>query len=216
MEKPMRSLILSLLLCSNFAYADARTRLEAFANGLDALSGEFTQTTSDANGRLQEESHGTLALSAPRQFRWQYADPYPQLIVADGNDVWVYDQDLDQVTVRNQSNEESQSPLTILVDLSQLDRSYVVQAQKARDGLEWLQLVSREKEPPFKRIQIGFDATAPVRMELEDLLGNRTEWTFRKWARNPKLAADTFKFTPPAGVDVIGEATQAAEAIPLK
>jgi len=65
-----------------------RARLEAFANGLNALSGQFTQTTSDANGEVQEESHGTLALAAPRQFRWQYEDPFPQLIVADGNDVY--------------------------------------------------------------------------------------------------------------------------------
>ena len=213
----MRALIVLMLLISNAAVAgDARSRLEAFANGLDALSGSFTQTTADANGSVQEESKGTLALSAPRQFRWQYADPFPQLIVADGNNVWIYDQDLDQVTVRNQSSAESQSPLTVLVDLSQLDRNYVVNAQKPRDGLEWLEMVSREKEPSFKRILIGFDATTPVRMQLEDLLGNRTEWRFTDWKRNPKLAADTFSFTPPAGVDVIGEAVEAAEALPLK
>jgi outer membrane lipoprotein carrier protein len=213
----MRLFLLSLLLLSNAALAtDARARLEAFANGLNALSGEFTQTTSDANGELQEKSQGTLALAAPRQFRWQYEDPFPQLIVADGNDVWIYDEDLEQVTVRNQSTEESQSPLTVLVDLSQLDRDYVVQNLKDRDDLSWLGLTSRAKEPPFKRIEIGFDGNGPKRMLLEDLLGNRTEWAFSNWQRNPRLAADTFKFTPPAGVDVIGEPTEAAEAIPLQ
>lgn len=213
----MRLFLLSLLLLSNAVLAaDARARLEAFANGLNALSGEFTQTTSDANGELQEESQGTLALAAPRQFRWQYEDPFPQLIVADGNDVWIYDEDLEQVTVRNQSTEESQSPLTVLVDLSQLDRDYVVQNLKDRDGLSWLGLTSRAKEPPFKRIEIGFDGQGPKRMLLEDLLGNRTEWAFSNWQRNPRLAADTFKFKPPAGVDVIGEPTEAAEAIPLQ
>lgn len=213
----MRVLMFSLMLLTNAVFAaDARARLEAFANGLNALSGQFTQTTSDANGEVQEESHGTLALAAPRQFRWQYEDPFPQLIVADGNDVWIYDQDLEQVTVRNQSTEESQSPLTVLVDLSQLDRDYVVQNLKDRAGLSWLGMTSRAKEPPFKRIEIGFDAQGPKRMLLEDLLGNRTEWAFSNWQRNPKLAADTFKFTPPAGVDVIGEPTEAAEAIPLQ
>ena len=213
----MRLFLLSLLLLSNAVLAaDARARLEAFANGLNALSGEFTQTTSDANGELQEESQGTLALAAPRQFRWQYEDPFPQLIVADGNDVWIYDEDLEQVTVRNQSTEESQSPLTVLVDLSQLDRDYVVQNLKDRDGLSWLGLTSRAKEPPFKRLEIGFDGQGPKRMLLEDLLGNRTEWAFSNWQRNPRLAADTFKFKPPAGVDVIGEPTQGAEAIPLQ
>lgn len=213
----MRVLILLMLLVSNAALAaDARSRLEAFAQGLNGLSGEFTQTTSDANGRVQEESKGTLALAAPRQFRWQYAEPFPQLIVADGNNVWIYDQDLEQVTVRNQSTEESQSPLTVLVDLSQLDRNYVVTALPDRDGMAWLAMTSREKEPSFKRIHIGFDAKAPVRMELEDLLGNRTEWRFSKWVRNPALPAATFAFTPPEGVDVIGEATEAAEALPLQ
>ena len=213
----MRVVLLALLFLTQSALAaDARARLEAFANGLDALSGEFTQTTSDANGEVQEESRGTLALAAPRQFRWQYQDPFPQLIVADGNDVWIYDQDLDQVTVRNQSTEESQSPLTVLVDLSQLDRDYVVQNLKDRDGLSWLGMTSRAKEPPFKRIEIGFDGQGPKHMLLEDLLGNRTEWTFSAWQRNPKLAADTFRFSPPEGVDVIGEPTRAAEAIPLQ
>ena len=213
----MRLFLVSLLLLSNAVLAaDARTRLEAFANGLNALSGQFTQTTSDANGSVQEESQGTLALAAPRQFRWQYQDPFPQLIVADGNDVWIHDEDLEQVTVRNQSTEESQSPLTVLVDLSQLDRDYVVQNLKDRDGLSGLGLTSRAKEPPFKRVEIGFDGNGPKRMLLEDLLGNRTEWTFSNWQRNPKLAADTFRFTPPAGVDVIGEPTEAAEAIPLQ
>lgn len=213
----MRLFLLSLLLLSNAVFAeDARARLEAFANGLDALNGEFKQATSDANGEVQEESRGTLALAAPRQFRWQYEDPFPQLIVADGNNVWIHDEDLEQVTVRNQSSEESQSPLTVLVDLSQLDRDYVVQNLKDRDGLSWLGLTSRAKEPPFKGVEIGFDGNGPKRMRLEDLLGNRTEWTFSNWQRNPKLAADTFKFTPPAGVDVIGEPTEAAEAIPLQ
>ncbi len=213
----MRLFFLSLLLLSNTVLAaDARARLEAFANGLNALSGEFTQTTSDANGEVQEESRGTLALAAPRQFRWQYDDPFPQLIVADGNNVWIHDEDLEQVTVRNQSTEESQSPLTVLVDLSQLDRDYVVQNLKDHDGLAWLGLTSRAKEPPFKRVEIGFDGNSPQRMLLEDLLGNRTEWAFSKWLRNPTLAVDTFKFVPPAGVDVIGEAVEPAQAIPLQ
>lgn len=213
----MRSFLWSLLFLSNAVFAaDARARLEAFANGLNALSGEFTQTTSDANGNLQEASQGTLALAAPRQFRWQYQEPFPQLIVADGNNVWIFDEDLEQVTVRNQSSEESQSPLTVLVDLSQLDRDYVVKALPDRDGLAWLELTSRADEPPFKRVEIGFDAHGPTHMRLEDLLGNRTEWTFANWQRNPALAAATFQFTPPAGVDVIGEPIEAAEAMPLQ
>lgn len=210
------ALLVLLFLTQSVVAADARGRLESFAHGLDALRGTFTQTTSDANGALQETSQGNLALAAPRQFRWQYEAPFPQLIVADGNDVWIYDEDLEQVTVRNQSTEESQSPLTVLVDLSQLDRDYLVKNLEDRDDLAWLGLTSRSKEPPFKRVEIGFDAHGPKRMLLEDLLGNRTEWTFSNWERNPALASDTFRFTPPAGVDLIGEPTPGAEAIPLR
>lgn len=210
-------LLAALLTASLVQAADtARTRLESFSRGLEGLAGDFVQQTLNPNGEVQEESHGTLALRAPRQFRWQYADPYPQWIIADGDNIWIYDLDLEQVTVRNQSAEEAQSPLTVLIDLSQLDRDFVVKAVPASEGLEWLDLVSKAKEPAFKQVRIGLDANGPQRMRLIDLLGNRTEWQFSHWQRNPVQAASFFEFTPPPGVDVVGEPVQHADTFPIK
>ncbi len=198
------------------AQADsARERMETFAKGLDRLSGKFSQLTITPDGDVQEESEGTLALRAPRQFRWEYLEPFPELIVADGNNVWIYDPDLEQVTVRNQSQEESQSPLTVLIDLSQLDRDFKTRALPAAAGLEWLELTSTAEEPSFKAVRIGMGATGPERMVMVDLIDNRTEWRFSAWERNPKLAVDTFRFTPPKGVEVVGEPVRAAEVNPI-
>jgi hypothetical protein len=108
------------------AAGPARTRLNAFAQGLHALSGNFSQTLTDPNGKTSKTSSGTLVLEAPHQFRWDTLAPYKQTIVADGSRVWLYDPDLEQVTVRKQSSEEAQSPLTVLTDLSQLDKDFKV------------------------------------------------------------------------------------------
>ena len=188
----------------------ARAQLDAFARDLHSLSGSFNQTVYDANGRRGETSHGTLALKAPRQFRWDTQGPYKQLIVADGNKVWIYDPELEQVTVRDQGSQEAHSPLTVLTDLSQLDRDFKASEQGERDGLEWLRLKSRGKDPQFEYADIGFDGNAPRRMVFQDTLGNRTEIVFSDWQRNPQLPADTFVFNPPKGTDVVGEAATAS------
>ena len=188
----------------------ARAQLDAFAHDLHSLSGSFNQTVYDANGRRGETSHGTLALQAPRQFRWDTQGPYKQVIVADGSKVWIYDPELEQVTVRDQGTQEAHSPLTVLTDLSQLDHDFTATERGERDGLQWLRLKSRDKEPQFEYADIGFDGDAPRRMVFQDTLGNRTEIVFTDWRRNPQLPPDTFTFFPPAGTDVVGEAAPAA------
>ena len=184
----------------------ARAQLDAFAHDLHSLSGNFNQTVYDASGRRGQTSNGTLALQAPRQFRWDTQGPYRQLIVADGSRVWIYDPELEQVTVRDQGTQEAHSPLTVLTDLSQLDRDFKATEQGEREGLQWLRLKSRGKDPQFEYADIGFDGNAPRRMVFQDTLGNRTEIVFSDWQRNPQLPADTFAFTPPKGTDVVGEA----------
>jgi len=184
----------------------ARAQLDAFAQHLSSLSGDFSQTVYDANGSRGQTSHGTLALRAPRQFRWDTQGPYKQVIVADGSKVWIYDPELEQVTVRDQGTQEAHSPLTVLTDLSQLDHDFRASEQGDHDGLEWLRLKSRGRDPQFEYADIGFDGNAPRRMIFEDTLGNRTEIVFSDWQRNPQLTPDTFTFFPPAGTDVVGEA----------
>lgn len=207
-----------LLLLPALAHAGpARDRLESFANGLESLRGDFVQQVYDVEGRLDETSEGSLALQAPRRFRWAYEAPYPQLIVADGDNVWIHDEDLEQVTVKKQSLEEAQSPLTVLTDLSQLERDYTVTESGEKDGLQWLTLVPKAEESSFRKAMLGFDGDARLgRMVLEDTLGQRNEIAFSHWETNPKLDASTFRFVPPDGVDVVGEPVQAAAVAPLK
>jgi outer membrane lipoprotein carrier protein len=205
MRKLMLGIVLSLLTCTAFAASGARARLDAFAHGLHALRGDFSQTVYDSHGNITGRSKGMLALEAPRLFRWQVTDPYKQLIVADGKKVWVYEPDLQQVTVRDQGAQEAHSPLTVLTDLSQLDSDFKATDVGTREGLEWLHLVSRSDDPQFKYAEIGFDASGPRRMVFEDTLGNKTEIAFSDWQRNPDLPAGTFTFVPPKGTDVVGD-----------
>jgi outer membrane lipoprotein carrier protein len=202
------SLLAGLLFVSGTAFAapgPARVHLNAFAQDLHSLSGNFVQTLTGSNGGTHKSSSGTMALEAPRQFRWETVSPYKQTIVADGSRVWLYDPDLDQVTVRVQSSEEAQSPLTVLTDLTQMDKDFKVVEQGEHDGLVWLRLTSNARDPQFDYADLGFDAAGLKRMVFKDQLGSTTDITFSNWQKNAALPAATFNFVPPAGADVIGD-----------
>lgn len=198
-------LVLSLSATVQAAAGPARARLDAFATGLHSLTGHFTQSLTDINGKVSKTSSGTLALEAPRQFRWDTLTPSKQTIVADGSRVWLYDPDLEQVTVRVQSTEESHSPLTVLTDLKQMDRDFKVAEQGEHDGLVWLRLSSTAKDPQFDYADLGFDANGLARMTFRDQLGATTDIRFSGWQRNAPIPASDFNFVPPKGTDVIGD-----------
>jgi outer membrane lipoprotein carrier protein len=186
------------------ATGPARAQLDAFAQGLHALSGNFTQTLTDPTGKMQTSS-GTVVLEAPRQFRWDTLTPNKQTIVADGSRVWLYDPDLEQVQVRKQDAEEAHSPLTVLTDLKQLDKDFTVSEQGTRDGLNWLRLTSTGADPQFSYVDLGFDAKGLARMQFKDQLGAVSDIRFSNWQRNPPIPPQDFNFTPPKGADVIGD-----------
>ena len=196
---------LSLSSLTQAATGPARARLDAFAQGLHAISGNFTQTLTTADGQPGQTSSGTLVLQAPRQFRWGTLTPYKQTIVADGSRVWLYDPELEQVTVRKQDTEEAHSPLTVLTDLKQMDKDFNVTEQGERDGLVWLRLTSTAKDPQFDYADLGFDANGLARMQFKDQLGSITDIHFSNWQRNPEIPPQDFNFTPPKGADVIGD-----------
>ncbi len=189
------------------AWAGARDDLKSFTTGLRGLDGQFAQQVFDARGKLKESSSGRVALSAPRQFRWEYTRPHPQLIVADGAKVWVYEPDLEQATVREQGAEEQNSPLTALINPALLERQYDVSEEAApRDGLQWLSLTpKRETEASFQFAALGFAQGTLSRMEVVDAVGQRTVIDFSGWRKNPGFASGTFRFVPGKDVDVIGE-----------
>jgi outer membrane lipoprotein carrier protein len=196
----------ALALLSTSAFAGARDDLSTFTKGLKGLDGHFTQQVFDANGTAKESSSGRVALSAPRLFRWEYTKPYAQLIVADGQRVWVYDPDLKQVTRRPQGTEEQNSPLAALTEPSRLDRDYVIKDIGTSDGLEWLTLIPKKKaEGGFTSARLGFDTHGLARMKIVDSLGQKTTIAFQDWKRNPTFSTDTFRFVPGKGVDVVGE-----------
>lgn len=187
------------------AIAGARDDLNAFTKGLKGLDGRFTQTVYDANGKRKESSSGRVALATPRLFRWEYMKPYPQLIVADGRTVWVYDPDLQQVTRRAQGAEEQDSPLAALIKPSRLDGDYMIREAGTSDNLEWLVLTPRKANTGFKSAKLGFGRAGLSRMQVVDALGQRTEIGFTSWKRNPRFAKTTFSYKPPKGVDVVGD-----------
>ena len=196
---------IAAILVATTAHAAARDDLDAFTRGLKGLQGGFAQTVYAADGTKKETSTGRVSLSAPRLFRWEYVKPYPQLIVADGKTVWVYDPDLEQVTRRPQGATEQNSPLAALVDPAKLDQDYLVAEAGTADGLEWLTLTPRDKDnASFESARLGFDRKGLSRMAFTDLLGQRTEIVFANWQRNPAFASGTFSYVPPKGVDVVG------------
>jgi outer membrane lipoprotein carrier protein len=188
----------------------ARAQLSAFSQGVKVLRGAFSQTLFDANARKKDASSGAVALMAPRQFRWDVNQPFEQHIVADGNAIWVYDVDLEQVTVRAQSFDEANSPLAVLLDLAMLDVEFSVSERPLKDGQRWLRLVAKAKNPDFKYAELGFQNNQLSTMRLIDNFGQRTEIAFSGWQRNPVVAPGYFTFTPPKGVDVVGKAPESA------
>jgi outer membrane lipoprotein carrier protein len=194
-----------LVLACSHAHAGGRESLATFSKGLKGLEGQFTQQVFDSKGKRKESTSGRVAMSVPRLFRWEYVKPFRQLIVADGKQVWAYDPDLKQVSVRPQGTEEQNSPLAALIEPQRLDRDFNVKEAGQGSGLEWLELTPKQADDAsFQRARLGFDKAGLARMEVLDSLGQRTEIAFSGWKRNPKFPSSTFRFTPPKGTDVVG------------
>lgn len=205
MLRTARHALLATALFAGTAFAGARDELKTFTTGLKGLDGQFTQQVFDGGGKLKESSSGRVALSAPRLFRWEYDKPYEQLIVADGKQVWVYDPDLQQATVREQGIEEENSPLAALIDPGKLDRQFNVAEAAGQGGVQWLTLTPKQEgDASFQTARLAFAGGTLVKMEVKDAVGQRTEISFSGWKRNPAFAAGTFAYKPGAGVDVVG------------
>ena len=208
---------LLLLCCTSWLQAQTvDPRISEFAKSLKTADANFEQSSVDVNGKLGQSSTGQLALKAPRQFRWHVKAPYEQLIIADGDHVWIYDPELEQVSVRVQSYEEQTSPLAVLIDPDSLYRQYKVTKENSKNGIDWLLLtLIKTEDAQIARARLGFSGSQLQQMQIEDQLGQQTNIRFSQWRRNPVLAASLFSFTPPEGVDVIGETRDLAEVIPL-
>jgi outer membrane lipoprotein carrier protein len=186
------------------AHAAAVDQLRSFLNDTASARGEFVQRVSARTGASTPAvSSGRFEFQRPGRFRWSYEKPYEQLIVADGQKLVLFDKDLNQVTIRQLQASLPSSPASILFGSNDFEREFEVSDAGARDGLEWIVAKPRSKDTSFERIEIGFRDGLPAAMRLADNFGQQTQLTFSKVERNPKLAPDAFRFTPPKGADVI-------------
>ena len=180
-------------------------RLRSFLAGLRSLQADFEQVLLDENGVILEEAKGTLRLARPGRFRWDYREPYPQLIVADGKNVWIYDSELAQVTVKPLGEAVGNTPALLLTSDQPLEERFQLRDLDTQDGLDWLELKPKTPDVSFSRIQLGFRGTELQKMELEDSFGQLTKLRFYRIVKNARVDPLSFSFTPPAGVDVIGD-----------
>ena len=180
-------------------------RFSEFINQTLTARGEFEQKIFDRNRRLLQESRGVLAFSRPGKFRWTYVKPYAQLIVGDGSRVWIYDEDLKQVTVKKLDQALGSTPAALLAGNNEAMRAFNLSDQGTKGGLEWLEALPRDKEGSFERIRMGFGSSGLEVMELLDSFGQTTVLRFAALQRNPRLDPGLFRFSPPKGADVIGD-----------
>ncbi|WP_127477360.1 outer membrane lipoprotein chaperone LolA [Sulfurivermis fontis] len=199
------SVLLSPLLASIAQATDGKARLDTFFKGLKTMRAEFVQTLVDAEQRVKEESEGVLLLSRPGRFRLDYSKPYSQLYVADGTKVWMYDKDLEQVTVRPQAEALGSTPAMLLTGSEPLERSFTLEELGDHEGYTWIDLKPREKEATFAYIRLALEGEVIRAMEMVDNFGQMTRLFFHTVSRNPRVEAGAFRFTPPPGVDVVGE-----------
>jgi len=201
----MISTLLLIVSGNLLAQQPAREQLERFAHGLETYSAKFEQRVLGSDGRVEDQSAGRVWLSQPHFIRWEYGGEFPELVVADGQRVWIYDEALEQVTVKPQSDYVADSPLSLLTDITKLDEQFEVREAGDMDGMSLLELRSKNAEAEFERILLGLQDDDLKLMTMEDAFGLRTEIRFTEPQRNRELDRTKFTFVPPDGVDVVGD-----------
>jgi outer membrane lipoprotein carrier protein len=200
----MRALLIACLLgCATLAArADALDTLREFVRDVKSGRASFTQTVTSADGAKKRASSGSFEFARPNRFRFAYAKPFEQLIVSDGQKVWIHDVDLNQVSVRKLGAALGATPAALLAGAS-LDTEFELVAQPSKDGLDWVQAVPRQKDGAFQSMRIGFRGKDLAAVEILDSFGQRSLLQFSQYAANVALPEQSFRFVPPAGADVI-------------
>ncbi len=182
---------------------DGKTQLEAFFHDLDSLSAAFEQTVQDPLGNVTQRLAGTIHLARPMKFHWRYTAPYAQDIVADGQRLWLYDHDLEQVTVKPLDKNLQGTPAALLGDRRPLEASFAIRGAGNHDGLAWVELRPRKEDTGFDSIRMGFASGMLAIMELLDSFGQTSIITFSGLRKNITIDPGEFVFEPPPGVDII-------------
>ena len=182
---------------------EGRALLEQYLNEFNTLEADFEQELADEAGAVRERSQGIVYLRRPDKFRWEYQKPHEQLIVADGEKVWIYDKDLEQVTAKPLKAAIGSTPALLLGGRVNIDQEFKVSEDGKKDGLEWLTLKPKQTENQYSDIRLGFEDSALRKMELHDNFDQTTRIRFADEKRNKPLDPALFQFKPPPGVDIL-------------
>jgi outer membrane lipoprotein carrier protein len=199
------AILAALLTLPALSQAAALDQFKSFVASTKTARGEFSQKllrNEGGNARASSQSSGTFEFSRPGKFIWIYRKPYEQQLQADGEKLYIYDKDLNQVTVRKLGNALGSSPAAILFGSNDLEKNFTLKEAGERDGVEWLQATPKAKDTTFDQIEIGLRGGLPVAMELRDSFGQVSLLTFTRFEKNPALPDSQFRFAPPKGADV--------------
>lgn len=184
------------------ARADALDTLRAFVRDVKSGRADFSQVVTSPDGSRQRRSSGSFEFERPNRFRFEYRQPFEQLIVADGRKVWIYDADLNQVSVRRLTQALGATPAALLAGAS-LDREFELAAMPSQDGVDWVRATPRQSDTAFQSLRIGFRGQELAAVEILDAFGQRSLLQFSHYQANVALPAARFEFTPPPGADLI-------------
>jgi len=201
----MRIVLFMLMLAPLAATAAGTEALNVFLGQTQTLKARFAQMVLDRNLKPLQQAQGVMQFSRPGKFRWDYTKPYEQSIVGDGSRLWIHDKDLNQVTVRKLDRALGASPAALLAGSNDLERDFTLSNAGMQNGLDWLDAVPKSRDTVFERVRMGFGKAGLEAMELRDQFGQVTVITFADVERNPRIAAEVFRFAPPPGADVISE-----------
>lgn len=185
------------------AHAGGLDELHQFLRETHSARGDFSQKVQRSSGQTLETTRGVFAFSRPGKFRWEVQRPFEQLMVADGERLWFYDKDLNQVTIRKLGNALGSTPAAILFGSAELESGFTLHDLDDREGLHWVEALPKNTDQGFDRIAIGLRNGLPEAMEVRDAFGRTSVFAFTNIERNPELPATLFHFTAPAGADVI-------------
>lgn len=195
---------IGLCLASQALYAQsASDQLRSFVQAVQSATGDFSQFTVGPQGQTKPAQTGRFAFRRPGQFNWEVIKPYAQQIVSDGQQIYQYDPDLNQVTVRKVDQAIGASPAAILFGSGALDQAFNVSVRPDKDGLAWLRAIPRTGDAGFVHVDIGFQDGLPAHIVLLDAFGQTTHVKLSGLLRNPGVATEAFKFVPPQGADVV-------------
>lgn len=202
----LKAALLSCLLALPLAaQADGVSSLKKFYDGTHAVKADFHQIVTDKQGQKIQEVFGTMQLKRPNKFKWDYNKPYEQQIVSDGKQVWLYDTELAQVSVRELSKALGSSPAALLAGDDSLEKNFRLVNAFRKDGLDWVSTNPKDSDTGFNKISLGFKNDVIQEMDMIDSFGHQTKIVFSNVVHNPVIEPKTFLFQPPKGVDVVGE-----------